>query len=146
VGEFAITIVALLFVALIAFRRGPDRQVSAVPRARLLRWAALVPLVLEGLIFLVFAVGESVGGDLSGAGHLIQLALLLPVGWLLWTRPLEAGAALVAGGLISAVLLLLQMPRDQGAVLSPAIAILALPQVVAGVLGVLAGLVARKGS
>ena len=145
-GVLTVSTVSMLIVAVIVFRLGPDRQIATVRRARILRWAALIPLVLQGLFFLAFGVGEMAGGDLSGAGHLIQVAMAVAVGWLVWTRPLETGAVLVISGVLAALATLLAMPREPGAVtaLSPFMLILVLPQVVVGVLALLAGLAARK--
>lgn len=143
-GLFAVDIGALVIVALILFRGGPDRQVGSVRRARLLRMAALAVLALQGLFFLAFAVGEMGGGDAGGAGHLMQVALVVGLCVLLWTRPLETGAVLLAGGLIYTVSLLRSMSGSAPGVPSLGPVIQIWPQVAAGVLALLAGLAARR--
>src|SRR5512134_1233846 len=58
----------------------------------------IAALVFPGLviaILLLFALGETVGGDWSGLGHLVQA---IPIGllmWLGWKRPLWGGIFLL---------------------------------------------------
>jgi len=58
----------------------------------------IVALIFPGAviaILLLFALGETIGGDWSGLGHLVQA---LPIGllmWLGWKRPLWGGMFLL---------------------------------------------------
>jgi hypothetical protein len=62
--------------------------------------AALIFPGIPLIILLLFAIGETIGGDWSGLGHLIQgipIALLM---WLGWKRPLWGGILLLVLSLI----------------------------------------------
>lgn len=64
----------------------------------------IIALVFPGLtiaILLLFALGETIGGDWSGLGHLLQA---IPIGllmWLGWKRPLWGGIFLLALGFLA---------------------------------------------
>ena len=122
----------------LVLRRGRDRSPESIRSARWLRMAGLIPLGLQAAIFLLFGVGEMVGGDPSGAGHLLQMIVTVLPGILAWMRPLEGGVALFIAGLVISISL------PQSALMSPAIAIMAAPQVVSGVLLFIAGMLARR--
>ena len=141
---FVVNIVTFAAVAFLIWLRGSDKRVEHVRTARLLRIAALVPLGLQAAIFLAFGFGEMAGGDLSGAAHLLEVAGTALLGVLAWKRPLEAGAALFAGGVLFAAGLLASMPAGQGAVISPAMLILGVPELLSGALFFTAGLLARR--
>jgi hypothetical protein len=58
----------------------------------------VLALIFPGLtlaILLLFAFGETIGGDWSGLGHLIQAAPIVLLMWLGWKRPLWGGIFLV---------------------------------------------------
>ena len=138
-------IAVIVVLGFLVWRRGRDRRVAGVPLARWLRIAALVPLVLQGLVFVFFGLGEMLGGDLSGAGHLVELAVLVLLAILAWLRPLEGGLALLAVGVLQAATMAAAFAAaPPGAVMSPALAILAVPAVLSGVLFFLAGLLAGR--
>jgi hypothetical protein len=65
----------------------------------------IMALVFPGLtiaILLLFALGETIGGDWSGLGHLLQA---IPIGllmWLGWKRPLWGGMFLLVLSLLAA--------------------------------------------
>lgn len=67
-----------------------------------LKIAALIPLGLAAAILLMFAVGETAGGDWSGLGHLIPLLFIALLMWLGWKYPIWGGIALLAGALLAA--------------------------------------------
>jgi len=66
-----------------------------------LKIAALIPPGIALAILLLFAVGETTGGDWSGLGHLL---LAIPIGllmWLGWRRPQWGGLLfLLMGGVL----------------------------------------------
>jgi hypothetical protein len=67
---------------------------SADKRAGHARVAKIAALLLTGLgvgFFLIFAVGELAGGEISGIQHLPPAALLGALLWLGWKRPRTAG-------------------------------------------------------
>jgi hypothetical protein len=139
-------LVAIVVVGLIVLLRGRDRRVGAVSSARWLRLAAVVPLLLQLGFFLMFAIGEMTSGDLSGAGHLVQAAVVALLGILAWMRPLEGGAALIV---VAALMIIgyktgLDPSRPVASVLSPMITILAAPQLISGVLFFIAGILGRR--
>jgi hypothetical protein len=68
-----------------------------------LKIAALIPLGGATAVLLLFALGETAGGDWSGLGHLI---FAVPIGllmWLGWKRPSWAGLLLLLLGLLAAI-------------------------------------------
>ena len=134
-------IVAIAALGFLVLRRGRDQRVGSIRSAHWLRIAGLFPLGLQVVIFLIFGVGEMAGGDLSGAGHLLQVAVPALLGILAWLKPLEGGAALFVLGFVFSMVTAMSVPED--AVMSPAIMILAAPQIVSGVLFFVAGMLAR---
>lgn len=67
-----------------------------------LKITALVPPGLAIVVLTLFAVGETVGGDRSGLGHLI---FAVPIGllmWLGWVRPAWGGVLLLLLGVAAA--------------------------------------------
>ncbi len=79
--------------------------------ARLAKIAALMLVALGIAFFLIFAVGELAGGEISGVQHLLPAALLAALLWLGWKRPRAAGII---------VLLLLAAPLTLGFVVGVA--------------------------
>jgi hypothetical protein len=145
---FLANLVVIAVLGLLVLRRGRDRRVENVRAAHLLRIAALIPLGLQGAVFLLFGVAEMAGGDLSGAGHLVQLAVPVLLAILAWMRPLEGGIGMLVGGAVSAVpfvaALVAARPAAEPTVMSPALVILAVPLMISGALFFIAGLLARR--
>lgn len=139
-----INIATIAVLGFLVWRRGRDRHVEGSRSARWLRIAALVALAVPAAILVLFGVGEMVGGDLSGAAHLLELAVTALVGILAWMRPLEGGAALAAGGGLFMVVFLASAAGAQSAVISPAVLILAAPQIISGVLFFIAGMLGQR--
>jgi hypothetical protein len=54
-----------------------------------------VPIGGSAAVLLIFAVGESVGGDLSGLSHLVPVVLIGLLMWLGWKHSLLAGILLL---------------------------------------------------
>jgi hypothetical protein len=131
-------------VGFLVWRLGRDRRVEGIPSARWLRIAALVFLAVPVAIELLFGVGEMLGGDLSGAVHLLGVAVTALLAILVWMRPLEGGVLLCAGAGTLTIILLTAVVRAGGAVVSPAIWIQAAPQVISGVLFFIAGLLGQR--
>jgi hypothetical protein len=67
-----------------------------------LRIAALVLSGVTTAILLLFAIGETVGGDWSGLGHLAQAAPIILLMWLGWKRPLWGGIFILVLSFIAA--------------------------------------------
>jgi len=136
------SIVVIAALGFLILRRGRDQRVGSIRSAHWLRIAGLIPLGLQVAFFLLFGVGEMAGGDLSGAGHLLQVAVAVLLGILAWLKPLEGGAALFILGFVFSMVTAMSVPED--AVMSPAIMILAAPQIVSGTLFFIAGMLARS--
>jgi hypothetical protein len=145
---FLANIVVIVVVGWIVLRRGRDRRVESISSPLGLRIAALIPLVPQGAIYLLFGVAEMVGGDLSGGMHLLQLAVIVLLAILAWMRPLEGGIGLVLAGVASAVPFISAMATAgssaEPTVVSPALLILAVPQILSGVLFFIAGMLGRR--
>jgi hypothetical protein len=140
-------IAAIAVVGFLVLRWGRDRRAGSIQSAHWLRIAGLIPLGLQVAIFLLFGIGEMAGGDLSGAGHLLQVAVIVLLGILAWMRPLEGGVALFCGGALFVVDFIVGVvtsgPLPESGAVSPAILIMAAPQMVSGVLFFIAGMLAR---
>lgn len=65
------------------------------------RIAALIFPGISLVILLLFAIGETVGGDWSRLGHLIQAIPIALLMWLGWKRPLWGGILLLVLSLIT---------------------------------------------
>jgi hypothetical protein len=76
--------------------------------AKQLKIAGLIPLLIPIALLLLFTVAETVGGDLSGLGHLIMLAPLLILAIFAWKKPDLAGKILVVVGVLLLILSLAQ--------------------------------------
>lgn len=141
---FLINIVVIVALGFLVRRRGRDRRVGTIKSAHWLRIAGLVPLFLQVAIFLLFGIGEMASGDLSGAGHLLQVTATVLLGVLAWMRPLEAGVALIAGAALFIAGMVASITQPESTVISPAIMIVAAPQIVSGVLFIIAGMQTRS--
>jgi hypothetical protein len=140
--------VAVVAVGYFVLRHGRDRLIRGVKPAQGLRIGALVPLGLQAAVFLLFGVGEMAAGEPGGAGHLLQLAVIVLLAALAWLRPLQGGIALFACGVLSAIAPLISItasgPLPESAVLSSGVLILAVPQIVSGALFFAAGMLAQR--
>jgi len=134
----------IAILGFLVWRSGRDRRVEGVAAARWLRIAGFIALAVPAVTLLLFGIGEVAGGDLSGAMHLVELAVMVLLGVLAWMRPLEGGAVLSAAGGLFALLFLREASGQGTAVVSPVIVILVLPQIVAGVLFFVAGLLGQR--
>lgn len=61
-----------------------------------LKIAGLVVALIPVTFFVIFAVGEGLGGDLSGLSHLIQATPFLFLGLIAWRRPFLGSWLLLA--------------------------------------------------
>jgi hypothetical protein len=99
-----------------------------------LKIAALLPLGFMSLVLLMFGIGESVGGDLSGLMHLVPVAFAGLVMWLCWKRPLWGGILLLVGAAFEALnFWRMFASADQSAVIAPLV-IMILPLAFSGLL------------
>lgn len=115
----------------------PDRG------ARVLRRVGIAVAALPAAVVLLFAVGEGVGSEAGWWGHLLQLALVVPVLVVAWRWPRVGGPLLIAFGVVAAVLLVAFGPERDALV--GTVGVLLLPFVVAGVLLVVAERRGRSG-
>jgi len=140
-------LIAIVVLGILVLRQGPDPHIRVSPPARVLRIVACIVLGIPLVIFLIFGIGEMIGGDLSGAMHLLQALFVILLGVLAWMRPLESGVILCLYGAVVAGFFLFNIiadPSSQGSVLSPALLILALLPLLAGTLFLIAGVLARR--
>ena len=142
-------LLAILILAALTWRRPADPTIQQDPRARWLLYLGLLVLGLYAAFYLVFAVGESLGGDPSGLAHLAPAFLLVLLIYLAHRRPVESGWVLLGLGLVTAIYTLIPyflIPVEgggAGSVFSPAILITAAPLLLAGLLLLAAAWVAR---
>jgi hypothetical protein len=127
---------AVLVLGILVLVRGRDHLAGGQGRG--LRIAALVPLGVQVAFFLLFAIGEMASGDLSGAGHLIQVIGAALPGYLAWLRPLEGGIVLLASSLVG-----LAPGFTPGEALTQVL-ILSAPQLLSGLLFIISALLDRK--
>jgi hypothetical protein len=71
--------------------------------AKRLKVAGLIPLLIPIALLFLFTVAETVGGDISGLGHLIQAAPLIILAIFAWKKPALAGKILVAIAVLLAI-------------------------------------------
>jgi hypothetical protein len=99
-----------------------------------LKIAAMVPLGFMVLVLLMFGIGESMGGDLSGLMHLVPVVFVGIVIWLCWKRPLWGGILLLAGAVFEAITFWkLFSEADATAIIAPLVIII-LPLAFSGLL------------
>jgi hypothetical protein len=109
-----------------------------------LKIAAMIPLGLIALIYLVFGIGESLGGEPGGWMHLVELVILGLVMWLCWKFPLWGGVLLLVFSLVGGMQLLLVAPHSLSPATSPVVLIRYLPMALSGILLLAAWWVKRK--
>lgn len=145
---FFFNIVAIVIMGFLVWRRGRDQRVESIRAAHWLRIAGFIPLGLEVAILLFFGFGEMGSGDLSGVSHLLPAVAIVLLGILAWLRPLEGGIALFTGGALFIIIFLASLaasaPGPGITGISSAMMILAVPQLVSGVLFFIAGLLSRR--
>lgn len=97
-----------------------------------LRWVAVVIAGLNVAILLLFGIGEMVGGDFSGAGHLIPALFGIGLIILAWKRAWIGGSILVLLGVLNT----LRYSRgfNPGWLLSSGVIINGVPLLLAGVI------------
>jgi len=106
--------------------------------ARRAKIAALALLGLGVVFYLLFAVGETAGGDISGVQHFPPAAILAVLMWVGWRRPRTAGIVLLALAVLLVVVGVPIFVVGDRPLLSLAL-VLVLPSVVTGLLLVWAG-------
>ncbi len=111
----------------------------------ILKIIGLLPIGLLAFVSLVFGIGESVGGDLSGLMHLVPFVLMGLAMWLCWKYPLWGGIVLLTLALFRALALLPELfLRPPGSVWSPSLFMLILIPAISGGLFLYAGLLERR--
>jgi len=131
-----VNILTIAIVGLVLLRKGGDLRVLNQPTAHRLMIVGLIPLGVQIAILLLFGLGEMASGELSGAGHLLPAVATLVLVLLSWKRPIEGGAALFVIGAVTTADV-----SDTTALL-----IMAAPQIVSGLMFLLAGRIAQGGA
>ena len=136
----ALVVLVVLAVAKGAFKINPDLAEG--------RWWVLAAQILLGAyaaFWLYFTFGEVFGGELSGLGHLPPALAAIGLIYLTRKLPLESGFVLAAlGVMISAYFVV--MSRAELSRNLPAIVLMGLPYMAAGLLLVVGGFLARAKS
>jgi len=71
-------------------------------KTKRLKIAAMIFPGIPLTVLLLFAIGETIGGDWTGLGHLIQAIPIVCLMWLGWKHPLWGGFFLLVLSLIAA--------------------------------------------
>lgn len=113
--------------------------------ARILKIIGLLPIGFLSLVSLVFGIGESTGGDLSGLIHLVPFVILALAIWLCWKYPLWGGIILLAMALFRALALIPELfLRPPGSMWNSGLFLLIIIPAISGGLFLYAGLLERK--
>ena len=83
--------------------------------AKGLKITALVLMILVAAFFMLMGVGEMLGGDLSGMGHLPPVVLIAFMMWLGWKKPLAGGLTMSLLGVLISVyfFIVVNRPADK---------------------------------
>ncbi|MHC4811188.1 MAG: hypothetical protein ACYTEV_12615 [Planctomycetota bacterium] len=95
IAVLAVNLGALAVLAWRVWRVGHDFGGEGDRAGFVLKTAAVVLLSMQAGVLAMFGVGEILGGDPSGAGHLVTLAFVAALAMLAWRRPLDGGVALL---------------------------------------------------
>ena len=95
---FIIYFLAVAVLGLIVLLRGRDEHVERNKTVRWLLIAGLIIMGLQAMFYLIFAIGEMAGGDMSGAGHLVPVLAIVLLGLLVWRQPLQGGGLILLAG------------------------------------------------
>jgi hypothetical protein len=114
--------------------------------AQTLKIVGILPIGLIMLVSLVFGIGESLGGEVSGLMHLIPVVLIGLAIWLGWSYPLWAGILLLAMALFRILALIPELfLRPPGSTWNASLFWLMAIPAISGGLFLYAGLLERKG-
>lgn len=140
-------LIAIVVLGILVLRRGSDPRIKSSTPARVLRIVACIILGIPLVVFLIFGIGEMVGGDLSGGMHLVEALIVVLVGILSWKRPFEAGIILCLSSLALGGFFLINLLADhvrEGPINFHSLLILVLPTLITGILFLSAGIMARR--
>ena len=113
--------------------------------AKTLKIIGLLPIGFLALVSLVFGIGESTGGDMSGLMHLVPFAIAALAMWLCWKYPLWGGILLLAMALFRILVLIPELfLRPAGSTWNPGLFLLILIPAISGGSFLYAGLLERK--
>ncbi|MBU6359807.1 MAG: hypothetical protein KGS46_07265 [Chloroflexi bacterium] len=128
-----VNLISGLLLAALAWRKGRVRLPCNSKAVRYFKIAGALLLGAQVAVYALFGFGEIVGGDWSGAGHLLQALIVTALAVLAWLRPREGGLALLIGAaafVFSFAIAAGSLPTMS--VLSASIVIIAAPQALAG--------------
>jgi len=83
---------------------------------KLVKGLKIVAEILLGLLvafLLMMGIGEMIGGDFSGIGHLLPAAVFGLLMWFAWKYPLYAGIGLVLLSIVNSIPYVVAMNRSQ---------------------------------
>jgi hypothetical protein len=136
----AVIVLAVLAVAKGAFKINPDLHEG--------RWWVLAAQILLGAyaaFWLYFTFGEVFGGDISGLSHLPPALASVGLIYLARKLPLETGFVLLALGVMISAYFLVALDGGISETL-PAMVLMSLPYIAAGLLLVVGGILAKVGA
>ena len=142
-GLLIFIVLAVVALAVLVFRRGPDGGVARDKRALWVRRIALILMGLSAAFWVFMGVREMASGDFSGVAHLIPAAMIVLLMFLARQRPLEGGIVLAILGVAASAYFYnagAELARNRGV-----IAITGAPFLVAGLLLLAAAALARRG-
>jgi len=102
-GVSILTVVAIVVLAVIVFRRGADKVVVSNKHAKWVLRSALILMGIYAIFWLIFGIGEMISGDLSGVIHLIPAIMIVALMLLALRRPMEGGVVLAVLGVLASV-------------------------------------------
>ncbi len=113
--------------------------------AKIVKIVGVLPIGFLALVSVIFGIGESVGGDLSGLMHLVPFILLALTIWLCWKYPFWTGIILLALALFRALALLPELfLRPAGSTWNSGLFLLIIIPAISGGLFLYAGRLERK--
>ena len=142
---YPLELVAVIVLGFLLWKQGADRTIAQNRQAHILALVGLVIIGLNAALYLLFAVGETVSGDISGLAHMLPFALAALLAFLAWKRPLDGGIALIILGILGTIL---SPPILRGDITGIAFTLIysSGPLIVAGLFFLAAGLSTRRSS
>lgn len=142
-GLLIFIVVAVVALAVLVFRRGPDGGEARDKRALWVRRIALILMGVSAAFWAFMGVGEMASGDFSGVIHLVPAVMIVLLMLLARRRPFEGGIVLALLGVVTSAYF-----YNAGAALASNMGIIAItgaPFLVAGLLFIVATVVAERG-
>jgi hypothetical protein len=102
-GTSILSLVAILVLAIIVFRRRKERKTSVDGQATWLLRIGVVLLGIYAAYWLFFGFAEVISGDTSGLIHPLSAILLIVLMFLAWRQPKAGGVVFVILGVLTSI-------------------------------------------